>query len=72
MAKQTEKAPDAWWSPEPYNSIARVVNEIRAQQAIDLPIRIISSAPLRPKVKQNDAPLALERPAIDAKEPKLF
>jgi len=38
----------------------------------DLPRREIPQTGLKPKRAQKTAPLALEMPAIEAKEPKLF
>ena len=38
----------------------------------EMPARTIPSAALHPKVKQDESPLELERPNIDAQQGKLF
>ena len=48
------------------------IRKLAAAKMLGLPPRVIPVTALRPKVKQNEAPLELERPGIDAKEPKLF
>ena len=62
----TRSAAPTTAAPPPSSSV------VTAAKMLGLPLRVIPTTALRPKVKQNDAPLELEQPGIDAKEPKLF